>query len=188
MRIEVTLNGTDVAAHVEPRLLLVEWLRGQGLTGTHVGCDTSTCGACTVLVNGAAVKSCTMLAVQGSGASVTTIEGIGESGSPSAVQRAFMAEHGLQCGFCTPGLVMSVTALLAANSEPTPADIEAALEGNLCRCTGYTNILRAVRHSAAVIRGETPVVVAGLAHEHPLATRAVLTGPAHEDLGDTEVV
>lgn len=188
MKIEVIVNGDGVTADVEPRLLLVEWIRGLGLTGTHVGCDTSTCGACTILVDGAAVKSCAMLAVQSTGTSITTIEGVGAPDSPSLVQRAFMAEHGLQCGFCTPGFVMSVTALLATTPAPTEPELEAALEGNLCRCTGYTNIVRAVHHAAATARGETPDTVAGLAHERPAIRNVVVSGPAQEDLGDTEVV
>jgi carbon-monoxide dehydrogenase small subunit len=151
----LSVNGRPVTAAVEPRTLLVELLRGPlGLTGTHVGCDTSQCGACTVLVDGQATKSCTMLAVQAAGRAVTTIEGLSAPDAPlHPVQDAFSACHGLQCGFCTPGMVMSACALLAENPRPSEAQIQHALEGNLCRCTGYVNIVAAVKQAADVMAG-----------------------------------
>jgi carbon-monoxide dehydrogenase small subunit len=147
--ITVTVNGTTRRHEVEPRLLLVHYLRDVlGLTGTHVGCDTSQCGACTVLLDGVSVKSCTVLAVQADGAEVKTIEGMAEPGKMHPLQEAFWAEHGLQCGFCTPGVIMSAADLLSRNHTPTEEEIRAALEGNLCRCTGYQNIVKAVQHAA----------------------------------------
>lgn len=148
------LNGRAVQAEAQPQTLLVELLRGpQGLTGTHVGCDTSQCGACTVLLDGRAVKSCSVLAVQAQGRAVTTIEGLAgaEGNSLHPLQEAFMQCHGLQCGFCTPGMVMSAAGLLAENPQPTEAEIVHALEGNLCRCTGYVNIVASVQAAAAVL-------------------------------------
>jgi carbon-monoxide dehydrogenase small subunit len=149
--VSVTVNGDPHTAEVEPRLLLVHFLRDTlGLTGTHVGCDTSNCGACTVLVDGESVKSCTLLAVQADGAEVTTIEGL--SSSPDALhplQEAFWQEHGLQCGFCTPGMIMAAADLLARNPNPSEEDVRHGLEGNLCRCTGYHNIVKAVMSAAA---------------------------------------
>ncbi len=145
--VSVTVNG-DVRTHdVEPRVLLVHYLRDVlRLTGTHVGCDTSNCGACTVILDGVAAKSCTVLAVQARGCSVTTIEGLAGPGEPlSPVQQGFHQEHGLQCGYCTPGMVMACTALLSQNPDPTEDEIRHALEGNLCRCTGYQMIVNAVR-------------------------------------------
>ena len=148
-----TLNGHAVQTTAEPQTLLVELLRGPlGLTGTHVGCDTAQCGCCTGLLDGAAVKACSMLAVQAAGRSVTTVEGLAQAdGTLHPVQDAFIACHGLQCGFCTPGMMMSATALLHENPRPSDAQIEAALEGNLCRCTGYVNIVAAVREAAVVM-------------------------------------
>ena len=148
-----TLNGHAVQTTAEPQTLLVELLRGPlGLTGTHVGCDTAQCGCCTVLLDGAAVKACSMLAVQAAGRSVTPVEGLAQAdGRLHPVQDAFIACHGLQCGFCTPGMMMSATALLHENPRPSDAQIEAALEGNLCRCTGYVNIVAAVREAAVVM-------------------------------------
>ena len=144
-RIAVTVNGTLCEADVEPRLLLAYFLRETlGLTGTNVGCDTSSCGACTVLVDGLSVKSCTMLAVQADGAEVTTIEGLASDGEMHRVQQAFHEQHALQCGYCTPGFVMATVSLLAENPHPTEAEIRRGLEGNLCRCTGYHNIVNAV--------------------------------------------
>jgi carbon-monoxide dehydrogenase small subunit len=150
------VNGRVVDPEVDPSLLLVDLLRGGlGLTGTHVGCDTSQCGACTVLLDGRAVKSCSVLAVQAAGREVTTVEGLaGEGGSLHPVQQAFVDCHGLQCGFCTPGMIMSATCLLRENPAPTDAEIQHALEGNLCRCTGYVNIVAAVRQAAGALRGE----------------------------------
>jgi carbon-monoxide dehydrogenase small subunit len=150
MEITMSVNGESCSAEVEARQLLVYFLREQlGLTGTVVGCDTSSCGACTVLLDGESVKSCTVLAVQADGHEVTTIEGIGANGDFHPVQQAFHAEHGLQCGYCTPGMVMATVSLLAENPSPTEAEIRHALEGNLCRCTGYQNIVKAVQAAAA---------------------------------------
>ncbi|WP_027883384.1 (2Fe-2S)-binding protein [Meiothermus rufus] len=149
VRIKLTVNGVVHGSEVEPRLLLVHYLREHlGLTGTHVGCDTSQCGACTVHVDGQAVKSCTMFAVQADGASVTTIEGLGSPGHLHPVQEGFWEMHGLQCGFCTPGMIMAAADLLNKNPNPSEAEIRHALEGNLCRCTGYHNIIRAVQYAA----------------------------------------
>ena len=148
------INGKPVSTEVEPATLLVELLRGPlGLTGTHVGCDTSQCGACTVLLDGLAVKSCSVLALQAQGCSVTTIEGLAQNGALHPVQEAFIACHGLQCGFCTPGMVMSAVCLLADRPRPSDDEIAEALDGNLCRCTGYVNIVAAVRQAAAVMAG-----------------------------------
>ena len=148
--ISVTVNGRNHQEEVEPRLLLVDFLRDVlGLTGTHVGCDTSGCGACTIAVNGKAVKSCTLLAVQADGADVTTIEGLASNGELHPLQQGFHEEHGLQCGFCTPGMIMAAWQLLERNPDPSDAEIRHALEGNFCRCTGYENIVRSVRHAAA---------------------------------------
>jgi carbon-monoxide dehydrogenase small subunit len=147
--IALTVNGSRIEREVEPRTLLVYFLREElGLTGTHVGCDTSSCGACTVHLDGEAVKSCTVLAVQADGSSVTTIEGLSKTGS-HPVQQAFHETHALQCGYCTPGMIMSATHLLARNPNPTEDEIREGLEGNLCRCTGYQNIVEAVQHAAA---------------------------------------
>ncbi|GBD10838.1 Carbon monoxide dehydrogenase small chain [bacterium HR23] len=144
--IQVTVNGRSYASAVEPRLLLVHYLRDVlGLTGTHIGCDTSQCGACTVLLNGKAVKSCTVFAVQADGGIILTVEGLAKDGKLHPVQEGFWEEHGLQCGFCTPGMIMASYALLQRNPNPTEAEIRHALEGNLCRCTGYQNIVRAVQ-------------------------------------------
>jgi aerobic carbon-monoxide dehydrogenase small subunit len=141
----ITVNGREERHDAEPRTLLVHYLRdGCGLTGTKVGCDTSSCGACTVLVDGESVKSCTMLAAQADGATVTTIEGLARDGQPHPVQRAFAEQHGLQCGYCTAGMVLAAVSLLEEIPNPTEADVRLGLEGNLCRCTGYHNIVRAV--------------------------------------------
>ncbi len=146
---KLTINGNPVEADVAPHTLLVELLRERlKLTGTHVGCDTSQCGACTVLVDGDAVKSCTMLAVQAQGRSVTTVEGLAKGGKMHPVQQGFIEMHGLQCGFCTPGMIMAAVHLLQHNANPSEAEIATALEGNLCRCTGYTNIVAAVKRAA----------------------------------------
>jgi aerobic carbon-monoxide dehydrogenase small subunit len=151
--ITVTVNGQQHVGEVEPRQLLVYFLRESlGLTGTHVGCDTSNCGACTVHLDGEAVKSCTVLAAQVDGAEVTTIEGMGSDGDLHAVQAAFWEHHGLQCGFCTPGMIMAAAGLLARNASPSEEDVREALAGNLCRCTGYQNIVKAVMAAA----GEEP--------------------------------
>jgi carbon-monoxide dehydrogenase small subunit len=149
VHLSVIVNGQRQQADVEPRLLLVHWLRdGLGLTGTHVGCDTSNCGACTVHLNGEAVKSCTVLAVQADGAEVTTIEGLGSTDRLHPLQEAFWEHHGLQCGYCTPGMIMAAADLLARNPDPTEEDVRHGLEGNLCRCTGYHNIVKAVMAAA----------------------------------------
>ncbi len=151
--VSLTVNGKKVTADVEPRTLLVQLLRDNlHLTGTHVGCDTSQCGACTVHVNGDSVKSCTILAVQADGADVRTIEGLAQAGVLHAVQEAFREHHGLQCGFCTPGMVMSSADLLVKNPNPSEHEIRTWLEGNICRCTGYHNIVKAVQHAAQTLR------------------------------------
>jgi aerobic carbon-monoxide dehydrogenase small subunit len=148
--VRVTVNGTTYEDEVEPRLLFVHYLRDHlGLTGTNVGCDTSNCGACTVLVDGQSVKSCTMLAVQADGCDVTTIEGLAEDGEWHPLQTAFHTEHGLQCGYCTPGMIMASVSLLAEKPSPSEQEIREGLEGNLCRCTGYQNIVKAVQKAAA---------------------------------------
>ena len=147
--VSLTVNGKSYSRTVEPRDLLVYFLREDlGLTGTHVGCDTSQCGACTVLLDGRAVKSCTMLAVQADGHQITTIEGLAQDGQLHPLQEAFWEEHGLQCGFCTPGFIMTAASLLAENPKPSDEEIRRGLEGNLCRCTGYTNIVKAVRRAS----------------------------------------
>ena len=149
MQIEVTVNGVKHSKDVEPRTLLVHFIREHlQLTGTNVGCDTSSCGACTVHVDGEAVKSCTLFAVQADGASVTTIEGISTNGEMHPMQKAFMENHGLQCGYCTPGMVMAAISLLKENPTPTEDDVRLGLEGNLCRCTGYHNIVKSVLAAA----------------------------------------
>ena len=145
MRVSMSVNGAAQAHEVEPRLLLVHFLREvMGLTGTSVGCDTSSCGACTVLVDGESVKSCTMLAAQADGSSIATIEGLASDGQLHPMQEAFREHHGLQCGFCTPGMVMAAVSLLQEHPSPTEAEVREGLEGNLCRCTGYHNIVKAV--------------------------------------------
>jgi carbon-monoxide dehydrogenase small subunit len=156
MKHAVTLlvNGTSRTVQVEPRALLVHVLRDElDLTGTHVGCDTSQCGACTVLIDGRAVKSCTVLAVQAEGLRITTIEGIGSGDALHPLQQGFWEKHGLQCGFCTPGMIMTALDLLAENPEPNEAEIRHAIEGNYCRCTGYQNIVAAIQAGAASMRG-----------------------------------
>ena len=147
--VRVNVNGEAREDAIEPRLLLVHYLRDVvGLTGTHVGCDTSNCGACTCLLDGVSVKSCTVLAVQAEGAEVTTIEGMTRDGELHPLQEAFWSEHGLQCGYCTPGMIMAAADLLARNPNPSEEEIRHGLEGNLCRCTGYQNIVRSVAHAA----------------------------------------
>jgi aerobic carbon-monoxide dehydrogenase small subunit len=150
--LQFNINGRAVQAQAQPQDLLVDVIRGPlALTGTHVGCDTGQCGACTVLVDGQAVRSCTMLAVQAAGREVTTVEGLSQNGKPHALQQAFMQCHGLQCGFCTPGMLMSAAGLLRENPKPSEADIVDALEGNLCRCTGYVNIVASVQEAARLM-------------------------------------
>lgn len=149
VQVRIVVNGEPRVAQVEPRQLLVQFLRDTlGLTGTHVGCDTSQCGACTVHLDGQAVKACTMFAVQADGAEVTTVEGIGQPGNLHPVQEAFWEMHGLQCGFCTPGMIMATADLLSHNPNPSEHEIRHALEGNFCRCTGYHNIVRSVQAAA----------------------------------------
>ena len=160
--VRLQVNGVEHAIDVEPRLLLVHALRDNlGLTGTHVGCDTSNCGACTVHLDGRAVKSCTVLAVQADGASVTTIEGMGTEDNLHPLQEAFWNDHGLQCGYCTPGMIMAAAGILADNPNPTEAEVRKGLEGNLCRCTGYHNIVKAVLDAAkskgATVSGQSEV-------------------------------
>jgi aerobic carbon-monoxide dehydrogenase small subunit len=151
--VTLTVNGTERTAVVEPRSLLVHVLRDDlNLTGTHIGCDTSQCGACTVLIDGRAVKSCTVLAVQCEGEAITTIEGLGTAGALHPLQAAFWEKHGLQCGFCTPGVILTAVDFLASNPDPTEAEIRHAIEGNYCRCTGYQNIVAAVQLAARTMR------------------------------------
>jgi len=152
--VTMTVNGQQVSKDVEPRTLLVQFLREQlGLTGTHVGCDTSQCGACVVHIDGVSAKACTMLALQADGVEVTTIEGLAKDGELHPMQAAFKEHHGLQCGFCTPGMVMSAMDLLKREPDPDEATIRHWLEGNICRCTGYHNIVKAIQHAAKEMRG-----------------------------------
>jgi carbon-monoxide dehydrogenase small subunit len=152
-RIEVSVNGQPRTADVEARLLLAHFLRQiLGLTGTHLGCDTTSCGACAVLVDGTPVKSCTMLAVQANGAEITTVEGLEQGGKLHPIQQAFHEEHGLQCGFCTPGMMLTSVALLKENPNPSDEEIRWAISGQICRCTGYQNIVKAVHHAAEAMR------------------------------------
>ena len=152
MNVAITVNGVRREAEVEPRTLLVDFIRDHlGLTGTKIACDTSQCGSCTVHLDGKSVKSCTVLAVQADGGELTTIEGLSSNGDLHTVQEAFREQHGLQCGYCTPGVVMTVVDLLEKTPDPTDEEIRHALEGNLCRCTGYENIVRAVHHAAEVV-------------------------------------
>jgi carbon-monoxide dehydrogenase small subunit len=149
VKIQVKVNGTAYASEVEPRLLLVHYLRDVlNLTGTHVGCDTSQCGACTILVNGTSAKACTMFAVQADGAEILTIEGLAKDGALHPLQEGFWEKHGLQCGFCTPGMIMAAYQFLQRNASPSETEIRHALEGNLCRCTGYHNIVKAIQYAA----------------------------------------
>lgn len=152
-KISITVNGTTHNHDVEGRTLLVHYLRDiLGLTGTHIGCDTSSCGACTIHIDGKAVKSCTLLAAQADGSNITTIEGLSQNGELHPLQEAFNQEHGLQCGFCTPGMIMCAADLLEQNANPTEQEIREALEGNLCRCTGYHNIVRSIQHAAGQLQ------------------------------------
>ncbi len=151
--ITITVNGIERTHEVEPRLLLVHYLRDTlGLTGTNVGCDTSQCGSCTILMDGEAVKACTVLAVQADGSKITTVEGLAQDGKLHPVQMGFWEKHGLQCGFCTPGMIMTAVSLLQHNPNPTEAEIRHGLEGNICRCTGYQNIVKAVQMAAEAMR------------------------------------
>ena len=158
--VSMTVNGQRYEGAVEPRLLLVHYLRDHlRLTGTHIGCDTSQCGACAVLLDGEVVKSCTLFAVQADGAAVTTIEGIADGERLHPIQAGFHAEHGLQCGYCTPGMVIAAFDLLRGNPEPTEAEIRHALHGNICRCTGYQHIVKAIQYAAATLREQGVIVV-----------------------------
>ena len=151
MNVSVTINGAVRSADVEPRMLLTDFIRGTlGLTGTHVGCDTSSCGVCTVLLDGVPAKSCTIFAVQVDGRSITTVEGLKQNGQLSPIQQAFHEEHGLQCGFCTPAMMLVGTALLEENPNPTDDEVRWAISGNLCRCTGYMNIVKSIQAAAAM--------------------------------------
>jgi len=157
LEINISVNGQDTHSDVEPRTLLVHYLRDElDLTGTHVGCDTGYCGACTVIVDGRTIKSCTMLAVQADGRSVRTIEGVASGEQLHPVQEGFWECHGLQCGFCTPAMIMSSISLLEKNDDPTEEEVRHGIEGNLCRCTGYHNIVRSVQYAGAKMRGEEP--------------------------------
>ena len=156
MKITVTMNGAERSAEAEPRTLLVDFIRTKlGMTGTHIGCDTSNCGACTVLLDGRPVKSCTVLAAQVEGRSITTVEGLAQGGKLHAIQEGFHAEHGLQCGFCTPGMMLVGKALIDANPHPTEDEIRWGISGNICRCTGYMNIVKAIQHAAAAKTADT---------------------------------
>lgn len=154
-QVELVVNGQRRSAEVEPRMLLVHFLRGElGLTGTHIGCDTTSCGACTVLLDGMPIKSCTMFAVQADGRELTTVEGLRQAGALHPIQEGFKEEHGLQCGFCTPGMMLTSAALLGENPNPTEEEIRWALSGNICRCTGYQNIVKAVQWAAEKMQSE----------------------------------
>jgi carbon-monoxide dehydrogenase small subunit len=158
VKVSLQVNGKTETAEVEARLLLVHFIRENlNLTGTHIGSDTSNCGACTVLLDGQAVKSCTLLTVQADGCQVETVEGLEQNGQLHPLQEGFFQEHGLQCGFCTPGMLLSSKALLATSPNPTEEEIRRGISGNLCRCTGYVNIVKAIQYGAAKLRGETPV-------------------------------
>jgi carbon-monoxide dehydrogenase small subunit len=159
--VRVTINGESREAEVEPRLLLVHLIRDVfGLTGTHIGCDTSHCGACTVLVDGVSAKSCTMLAASASGATITTIEGLADGATLHPLQQAFWDQHGLQCGFCTPGMIMQASWLLTQNPDPSEGEIREGISGNLCRCTGYVNIVKAIQQASAELRAASEAPVA----------------------------
>jgi len=162
VKVSMKVNGVERGGDVEPRVLLVDFLRSNlRLTGTHIGCDTTSCGACTVLMDGEPVKSCTMLAVQAEGRSLTTVEGLAQANVLSAMQDGFHQEHGLQCGFCTPGMMLVGTALLASNPDPTEEEIRWAISGNICRCTGYMNIVKAIQHAARAAKPAAAAVAGG---------------------------
>lgn len=160
--VTVTVNGEQHSAEIEPRTLLVHFIRENlGLTGTHVGCDTTSCGACTVHWNGRPVKSCTVFAVQADGDEITTVEGLARGGQLHPIQEGFWQEHGLQCGYCTPGMMMTAISLLEENPDPSEQEIREAISGNLCRCTGYVNIVKSIQYAATKMRGEEPVAANG---------------------------
>jgi aerobic carbon-monoxide dehydrogenase small subunit len=170
--VSITVNGRAASHAVEPRQLLVHYLRETlGLTGTHVGCDTSQCGACTVLLDGNAVKACTVFAVQADGSEVLTIEGLAQNGRMHPLQEGFWQEHGLQCGFCTPGMIMAAHGLLEQNPDPSEEEIRRGLDGNLCRCTGYHNIVKAVKYAAGRMSGEQQQPIAAAAGSATASTR-----------------
>jgi aerobic carbon-monoxide dehydrogenase small subunit len=155
--VSIRINGVETSADIDPRLLLVHFIRETaGLTGTHIGCDTSSCGACTVLLDGRPIKSCTLFAVQADGSDVATVEGLMRDGQMHPIQEGFHQEHGLQCGFCTPGMMMSARALLEKNAQPTEQEIRWAIAGNLCRCTGYQNIVKAIQYASKKITQGVP--------------------------------
>ena len=161
-KVKIKVQGVEHAAEVESRLLLVHFLRETlGMTGTHIGCDTTHCGACTVLLDGVPVKSCTVLAVQADGRDVSTVEGLERNGQLHAIQEGFWQEHGLQCGYCTPGMMMTTSALLDQNPDPSELEIRQAISGNLCRCTGYVNIVKSVQYAAAKLRDVAAAQPAG---------------------------
>jgi carbon-monoxide dehydrogenase small subunit len=177
--VTVTVNGAVHEADVEPRLLLVHFLRDDlGLTGTHVGCDTSNCGACTVQVDGRSAKSCTMLAVQADGHSIKTIEGMADGAALHPLQQAFWDQHGLQCGFCTPGMIMQADWLLQQNADPDEAEIREGISGNLCRCTGYVNIVKAIQQAAGTLRESesAPVVAAATTEGQDVSAEPAAAG------------
>ena len=170
MKVSVTINGQERSGDVEPRVLLVDFIRTNlALTGTHIGCDTTSCGACTILLDGEPVKSCTMLAVQADGRQLTTVEGLAKGAELDPVQVGFHEEHGLQCGFCTPGMMLVAAALLERNPDPSEEEVRWAISGNVCRCTGYVNIVKSIRHAARLKAGEaaaaTPVAAASTGGE-----------------------
>ena len=170
-KITVTINGDTHSAEVEPRLLLVHFIRENlGLTGTHIGCDTSNCGACTVLLDGRSVKSCTVLAVQAAGKNIVTIEGMAHGAQLHPLQEGFKEEHGLQCGFCTPGMIMRAADLLAHNPNPTEDEIRWGISGNLCRCTGYNNIVKAIQYAAEKIKATGTDSIPATAHSMETTT------------------
>ena len=167
VNVSLRVNGQQHTAEVEARLLLVHFIRENlNLTGTHIGCDTSNCGACTVILDGQNVKSCTLLAIQADGCEIETIEGLEQNGTLHPLQDGFWQEHGLQCGFCTPGMIMTAKAMLQTQPSPTEEEIRRGISGNLCRCTGYVNIVKAIQYGAAKLRGETPVSTQELSHTH----------------------
>ena len=190
-RVALNVNGEAHSVEVEPRRLLVHLLREDlSLTGTHIGCDTSQCGACTVLMDGVAVKSCTVLGVQADGASVTTIEGMATDGTLHPLQAGFWEKHGLQCGFCTPGMIMTAADLLERNPDPSDIEIRHAIEGNYCRCTGYQNIVAAIREAASLMaNGGGAAIPVHIDDEEPLPVasdegEAAPAGPVAEELGE----